>query len=536
MWEKFKFTCNNLHKNQPTWRTRPNQSVPVKAIFLLVGVFLAAWANSGRADDSPQLAFAQFQINDQPANLLFGTSLDFTCLLNTGASRLGLKNQNPWLEVYKISIGITAPARLTQAGQTFSVPMLLARVPLWARPLLHLLPFRLDGLLGWPEVRDNILVFDYDQRTITRVEHLPPKTSGWLKLKIAPADGLLLELPQANGSMGVLSINIGLETGHTAVRMSPKPWQEWRASHPYETATNEVKLGPLTLTGVTVKEIPPREAGDLLEANPGAEALWQLGSVALAHLDLVVDGKSGWAYLHARPSPSKTGAPMGDGNWLLADNVRLSSDNFLVYSGWYKWCRQDLTGAWTDYRHALEMNPQNTGALSGCGAILQVQGDLSGAVSNYDQVIQLRPDNSEWERLDRQTLTWRLERQPGIAAATAIEASALPNSAVLLDPVVVKVAQPAVSLPWSRVLRLFSDGSLDEKTLLTAAKQRHGEHTVAGQKAQAWYYLGQARLRRGDAAGARECFKKCQAAGIKEDNEYFFALTELARLNASQPR
>ena len=513
-----------------SWQKRPPFPARIGTLVLFAGAFLPLCGGNSQAEDVPQLAFFQVQINDQPASLLFGTALDFSCLLTTGASRLGLNNQDPWLDIYKISLGISEPARVTQAGQSFSAPILLARVPLWARPILHLLPFRLDGLLGWPEVHDNILVFDYGQRTISRVEQLPPETSGWLKLKLVPADSLLLELPLADGSQGVISLNIGLETSHTAVWMSARPWQEWRASHPHATETNEVKLGPLTLTGVTVKELPPREAGELLEANPGSPAIWQLGSAALAQLDLVVDGINGWAYLHPQTFRSAVSASAADGNWQLADNVRLSRDNFFVYSGWYKWCRQDLKGAWADYHQALQLNPGNPGALSGCGAILQVQGHFSAAVSNYDQVIQLRPDNSEWERLERQTLIWRLE------PPTAIEAPALPNSAVVLDPVEVKVAQLAGTIPWSRILRLFLEGSLDEKALLTAAKQRHGERTVSAQKAQAWYYLGQTRLRQGDPAGAREWFKKCQAAGIKEDNQYYFAIAELARLNASHPK
>ncbi len=505
-------------------------------MLLLLGLTLGFWPEPSHADDSPQLAFAQIQINDHPASLLFATALDFTCLLNTGASRLGVQNPDPWLDIYKVSIGLSAPTRVSQAGQTQVTPLLLARVPLWARPILHLLPFRLDGLLGWPEVHDNILVFDYEARTIRRVEQLPPETAGWVKLKVAPADSLLLELPQSDGSRGLLSLNIGLETGRTAIRLSAGPWQAWHAAHPRAAAISDVNLGPLTLTGVTVKELPAREADDLLEANPGVPSVWQLGSAALAHLDLVVDGIHGWAYLHPRSSPSSpssSASPSSDGNWQLADNVRLSRDNFFVYSGWYKWCGQNFAGAWADYHQALRLNPQNVGALSGCGSIQQIQGDFSEAVSNYDRVIELRPDNSAWERLDRQTLLWRLPPSGAKPPPALPHPPAAHDSATVLPPVVVSARQPAGSLPWSQILRLYLDGRLDEKALLAAAKQKHGERSVAGQKAQVWYYLGQARLRQGDPAGAREWFKKCQSASVKEDNEYYFAVAELARLDSA---
>ena len=505
-------------------------------LLLFAGVFLSLLDGESHAEDAPRLAFAQVQLNDQPASLLFGTSLDFTCLLNTGAGRLGLKSHGTWADISQISVGISDPTRVGHAGQTFTAPLLLARVPLWARPILHLLPFRLDGLIGWPEVRNNILVFDYDQRTISRVDQLPPATAGWLKLKLVPTDSLQLELPLTNGSFGVISLNIGLESSSTAVRVSAEPWQEWHATHPRSSSTNEVHIGPLTLTGMTVKELPAREAGDLLEDNPAAQSVWQLGSSALARLDLVVDGKNGWAYLHPKSSPPNTPLPAGDRNWQLADNVPLSRDNLLVYSGWYQGCQQDFTGAWADYTAALQLNPGNAEALFGCGVIQEIQGDFSNAVTYYDRVIQLRPDNSEWERLYRQTLLWRLGQPPG-AASHELTGTPLPLlSPVELDPVVVKIVQPGGNVPWPKTLHLFLDGSLDEKALLAAAKQRHGEHPVAAQKAQAWYFLGQACLRHGDQAGAREWFKKCQSAGVKSDPEYAFAVAELARLNAASPR
>jgi lipoprotein NlpI len=87
-----------------------------------------------------------------------------------------------------------------------------------------------------------------------------------------------------------------------------------------------------------------------------------------------------------------------------------------------------------------------------------------------------------------------------------------------------------------KTLGLYLRGTLDEKDLLTAAKQKVSEAPVSEQKAQAEYYIGMVHLSKGDKPGAREWLKKCRSAGIKDDDEYYFAVAELARLAAAPPR
>jgi tetratricopeptide (TPR) repeat protein len=391
-----------------------------------------------------------------------------------------------------------------------------------------------DGVVGWPEIRDNILVFDSAKRTIRRVEQLPPETSGWLKLKVVPDDYLLLELPLPDGETGTLGLDT-LEGGSTAVLMSEAPWKEWKAAHSHPSRAEEIKLGPLTLTDVKVKEMSAREANDLLDETPAVKSVWMLGLSALMRLDLVVDAKNGWAYLNPKPPLNKTNAPPEAGEWKVADNVRVSNDNFFVYSGTYKWYIHDYTGAEADYNHALELNPRNADAYSGCGTIRQVLGDFTNAVSNYDKVIALRPNNSAWERLYRQTLLWRLGRPPQEEEAKpAVVEIKSPEPAIALEPVVVQGARPRTKERWVKTLALFQRGDLDEKELLAAAKRHDGSESVSSQKAEAYYYIGMMRLSKGDQAGAREWLKKCRSAGMKDSSEYYFAVAELARMEPIQ--
>jgi lipoprotein NlpI len=318
--------------------------------------------------------------------------------------------------------------------------------------------------------------------------------------------------------------------------MSDAPWKEWKATHSHPSRADEFKLGALTLTDVTLKEMPARESNTLLDETPNAKAAWEIGLPALLRLDLAVDGKSGWAYLHPKPPQSKTNAPAADQDWKVADNVRLSSDNLFVYSGVYKWYQNDFTGAEADYIHALELNPRNADAYSGRGVVREVLGDFAHAVSNFDQVIQLRPANSEWERLYRQTLLWRMGRSTDEAAKPAPVETKPSESVIALDPVVVQGVRPRSKERWVKSLGLFWHGTLDEKELLAAAKQSEGAKSVSQQKAQADYYIGMTHLSQGDKKGAVEWFKKCRAAGMKDDMEYYFAVAELARMAAAAPR
>jgi lipoprotein NlpI len=83
---------------------------------------------------------------------------------------------------------------------------------------------------------------------------------------------------------------------------------------------------------------------------------------------------------------------------------------------------------------------------------------------------------------------------------------------------------------------LFLRGTLDEKELLAEARKSEGSSSASEQKAQADYYIGMMRLSKGDQPGARVWFKKCVAAGIKDDCEYNFAVAELARMAGATSR
>jgi tetratricopeptide (TPR) repeat protein len=474
-------------------------------------------------------------------------------LYDAGARRLNLKFAR-----------VSEPAKVTVGGETFTAPL-----PIFDLPWYYRLPGAscgVDGLVGWPEIRDNILVFDAGRRTIRRIEQLPPETAGWLKLKTVPDRWLLLEAPLADGKTAAILVDTGDPSGFG---MMPTQWQEWKAAHPEALLTShkgdtasfgaykfqvawadEIKLGALTLTDLPVENMPPGEATFLQKETPAAKTVWSLGMYALMRMDFIVDWKSGFAYLHPKPPPGppypgvkrpgvKNDSEKGR-DWTVAQNVRLSSDNLFVTSGEIKWGKNDFEGALADYtqalelnpnnadactdrgdarsflgnqdgaiadyNHALEFNPNNADAYSGRGGARELQGDFSEALSDYDKGIELKPDDSVYERLFRQTLLLRLGRPPGDFSKTVA----------------------AWKGGWTKSIGLFLAGKLDEKALLAAAKKSDAE-PVAGQNCEAYYYIGMMRLSKGDKAGAREAFQKCRAVVLKDYSEYQFAGAELGR-------
>jgi hypothetical protein len=445
-----------------------------------------------------------------------------------GARRLGLK-----------SADISEPTAISLNGQTLTAPVSIFSFP-WSLRLMTMthLWSPPDGVVGWPDIRDNILVFDADRRTVRSVPQLPPETADWLKLRVVPGDWLFLAIPMADGKTGTAEVDTGSDLG---LEMTPAQMKEWKAAHrksilPSSLAgvgsfgvyilhagwADEINVGLLKLTDTVVHDMPATQAAVIQGNGPGSQAAWSIGMWALNRLDLVVDAKNGFAYVHPKPPPgpaypgvkhltgrhSLTNAPVGGGNWTVADNVRLSGDNLFLISGNYKLHHGDWADALVDFTRAMEISPKNAAAYARRGVARQLEGDFAGALSDYDQFIALKPGASDWARLYRQTLLWRLGRVP--------EDFSMSLAACKEDP--------------AKTLAAYLAGQLDDNFLLTAVPKGGGDPKSEWRTLSS-YYIGVRRLSKGDQAGARESFRRCRAAGMKGDDEYHFAVAELGWLD-----
>lgn len=460
-------------------------------------------------------------INGQPARLFVDTGANCMAVFKPEAGRLSLGKGE-----------MSDPATVVIGGQTNTGPI----------PIVWGPAGEADGLVGWPEIRNNpILVFDADRREIRRADKLPPETQGWLKLRIIPNRWLMLEAPLDNGGTGTIYVDTGAPA---AVQVPPDEWKTWRQAHPQAALTtrratvqsfgafnfkvawaDEYRLGPLRLTDLAVQNTGAGEADFLQRNAPGSKMVWALGMYALARMDMILDTRAGFAYVHPRSPPGppypgviRTGYTNdlnhevpSPANWRVARNVLFSGDDLFVVSGNWKWRQRDFAGAKADYEQALKLNPDNADARSGRGEAREIEGDFAGAVSDYDRCIELSPDTSDYERLYRQTILWRLGQEPADTA----------NGVA------------GCKTEWTRIVGRFLTGSLNEQSLAEEADKPHGnlpEETVSDQRAMAIYYMGMARLAKGDRAGARLDFEKCKKVIDAGDDEYLFACAELERL------
>jgi tetratricopeptide (TPR) repeat protein len=516
------------------------------------------FAGCGSQPATPRVVFTKLAINGQPVHMVLDTGAASTVLYSAAANRVDLHFAPSRHDVatgpFEIVAGISEPARVTAGAQSFT-----ARLPVFTLPPSPRLVSSAsgeDGVIGWPEVRDNILVFDSAHHTVRSVAQLPEEASGWLKLRVLPHNTLLLETPMSDGKTGAILVDTGAPQG---VQLTPAQWREARAAHPevlstpvthstwsigsftaQEMRAEEIRLGALILTDVPVENMPAAEATWLKTAAPGAEVAGVIGLLALTRMDLVVDGENGFAY--ARPRP-----PAGTGNWSVAENVRLSCDNLLVRSGIANCGGRNYDAAIADYTRALEINPKNAEAYAnralaklekgdiagvladdaraleidpnspdvhaGRALARQIHGDFSDALADYDKAIELNPDNSAGARLHRQTLLHRLGRPPEDFSKTV---------AGWKDG-------------WVKTIGLFLANRLDEKALLAAA-EKEDVGPAPGRQCEAFYYIGMKRIFNGDKAGARKFFQKSVATGVREYGEYQLAAAELARLDAAAPR
>jgi membrane-associated protease RseP (regulator of RpoE activity) len=175
-----------------------------------------------------------------------------------------------------------------------------------------------DGLLGWALLKDSSFTLDAVSGRLLNATsgNAPGPASAWQQLPVRKKSAMLvLEIPGQNGQPGGIVIDTGSGDG---VDLAPAKWREWRAAHPTAPATlhayyralpdglhvremvwaEELTVGPLTLTNVTVEE-----ADAVFSAVPGYVAT--LGLAALRRQNVVVDGEKGIAYFSRQQVPAK---------------------------------------------------------------------------------------------------------------------------------------------------------------------------------------------------------------------------------------
>ncbi len=376
---------------------------------------------------STRVAVANANINGQPASLILDTGAFSSGLTASGARRLGL--ETTLVPDFVINdagaIWQTEPTEAHFGDNTFMGSFLVysgVQFP-WYLKFIASEDMNIgDGVLGWAEVRDNILVFDPARRTIRAVSELPPETAQWQKFKILNREQLCVEIPLADGRL----VEMVMDTGAPKGIDLPSPlWKAWLAAHPQaQTETTHyaapgtsfqfsvkawadaVSLGALTLTDVPVAEY----TDDVPAESAQGRLFGFMGLEAMARMKIVLDAKNGFAYLQPllAPDPSSPGSEQAEApaaadpnrDWILEGDYKLSFAQLHALGAYTQGLvamrQHDTTGALAAFDQAIASYADGPYLYRTRGSARFVHGDYAGSAADYSRAIELNPANPKY--------------------------------------------------------------------------------------------------------------------------------------------
>lgn len=189
------------------------ETPPVTRAFgQLVAFFLWTLPLSVLAQD--QRLWVDAQINGKAAHLYLDTGSENVWISRPAVDRLGLKLQPSKPILSSPSCQGTVNCTLVSPGLTLkgSFPVYdLRRNP----------PEREDGMIGWPEVRNRIVVINAEKESFSFLAALPAEVTGWTNLQLEYHWKIFaMKVPSTLGG-GVVIVDTGSSTG---VGLPPEIW------------------------------------------------------------------------------------------------------------------------------------------------------------------------------------------------------------------------------------------------------------------------------------------------------------------------
>lgn len=288
----------------------------MRQIILTIIIFVCvSYCLANSADD--YLVF-EAKINGQPVVLAFDTGAEGSMLFRRTAERLKLTVVDPpkamkeSLPPGKVKTGYTELCRLSNLnlGIEMDVRFRVFDVPAEAGA------YPLDGVIGWPNFKDNILQIDRDSKKIKGLDKLPVDIEKWSKWAIYNDPGfqvLLIKVPDATGQEGVICIDTGAPGG---VSLSAGRWKDWCDKNEGHSLTVTAYYSPavglkvyeerwadnLSIGDFVISGVPVTQGALVLEqAIPQLQAT--VGLFALSRLEVIVDGPGGCFYTRQRKNP-----------------------------------------------------------------------------------------------------------------------------------------------------------------------------------------------------------------------------------------
>lgn len=268
------------------------------------------------ADD--ERIFIDAKINGQSVHFAFDTGTDVPFLLtSTAAEKLNLKVAQPSADA-RIGPGETRIGWTDSQEADFGFTNIETRFAVAGLPAY--LKWDLDGMIGWPAFRNNVLFLDCVTHAIDTFTNRAELTNGWVKCLIQTNSDLTLQLPSGDNTREVIALDTGTSYG---VMLNRRKWREWKAIHANQQMTMEAYYTPgaglvvaeeswaakISLGGQSLTAVPVTQADSAaiaLHSSPQTDYAATLGFAALKRLDIVLDGKQGVVWLRPKkeqPTP-----------------------------------------------------------------------------------------------------------------------------------------------------------------------------------------------------------------------------------------
>jgi len=245
------------------------------------------------------------KIDGKPVRFIFDSGANAIALSSDSVRRLGLKSTKARSDGF----AFTDTHAFSWDGNSFQTTFLVFSFPANANG-------DFDGIMGWAPISSSIVRIDANALKIESLTEAPNRVSNWTQFRLMTNFGTLdLEVPQSDGTMGIISIDTGSDCG---LALSASRWLEWKKNHPRSPATiktymthggliseeeswaDKIRIGPLVLT-----DVPIMEDHIAVATQWGTKQNATLGLAALSRLDIVVDGIRSIGYMRARTTPPR---------------------------------------------------------------------------------------------------------------------------------------------------------------------------------------------------------------------------------------
>jgi lipoprotein NlpI len=231
--------------------------------------------------------------------------------------------------------------------------------------------------------------------------------------------------------------------------------------------------------------------------------------------------------------------------------IELEPDKPLIYfDRGYAYTRKgEYDLAIADFSRAVELQPNYVEVYRVRAMVYETQGKYESAVADFSKVIELSPGDKEvysmrgvnylyWAKFNRAADDFRkaLEFNPGdeYMYLYLVNASGRESRDEYLREIdsLRNFVSGSMSNEWIRIISWYylAKNDITEDEVLKEAQKANSRQTVNERLCEAYYFLAEERLRKGNKAGAIDFFNNSIATGIDYFREYWLSKTMLREI------